>query len=165
MKNNSKIMIGLIAAVFVIGAFSMKSWNSGGADGKEYQGTVAGDSVEVVLYKSPTCSCCENYVKYLKKQGFSVETIAKTDMNSVKQEYGIPRNMESCHTMAINGYVVEGHVPVDAINKLLTEKPAIQGIALPGMPAGSPGMPGIKSGRFTINALTSGGYSSVFMEL
>jgi len=83
-----------------------------------------------------------------------VETIATEDMTNIKQEYGISSDMESCHTAVFGNYVVEGHVPFEAIEKLLEEKPDIRGIALPEMPAGSPGMPGVKGEPFTVYALS-----------
>ncbi|MEO8418849.1 MAG: DUF411 domain-containing protein, partial [Methylophilaceae bacterium] len=78
----------------------------------------------VTLYKSPTCGCCEKYVSYLRENGFVVKAIDQNDMDSIKKRYGVTR-VASCHTALVNGYVVEGHVPVSAINKLLKEKPAI----------------------------------------
>lgn len=103
----------------------------------------------VTLYKSPTCGCCEKYVSYLKENGFTVNAIDKNDMDSIKKRYGVS-HLASCHTALINGYVVEGHVPVSAINKLLKEKPAIVGISAPGMPMNSPGMGEMKKGTLTI---------------
>ena len=103
----------------------------------------------VTLYKSPTCGCCEKYVSYLRENGFLVKAIDQNDMDSIKKQYGVS-SVASCHTALINGYVVEGHVPVSAINKILTEKPAIIGISAPGMPKNSPGMGEMKKGTLTI---------------
>lgn len=103
----------------------------------------------VTLYKSPTCGCCEKYVDYLQKNGFVVKAIDQNDMNSIKKRYGVTR-VASCHTALINGYVVEGHVPVTAINKMLKNKPAIIGISAPGMPMNSPGMGEMKKGTLII---------------
>ncbi len=103
----------------------------------------------VTLYKSPTCGCCEKYVDYLRQNGFVVNAIDQNDMNSIKKRYGVTR-VASCHTALINGYVVEGHVPVAAINKMLKNKPAIIGISAPGMPVNSPGMGEMKKGTLTI---------------
>jgi len=165
MNNNSKIMIALSVVVLLIGAFSFKSWGNVGPNSGSSSGSVLGDSAKVVLYKSPSCSCCASYAKYLEKKGFEVEVINKTDMSPIKDEYGIPRNMESCHTTIIGGYVVEGHIPVEAIEKLLTDKPDIKGIAIPGMPQGSPGMPGFKAGAFSVYQVNQDGSTSKFMEL
>jgi len=119
---------------------------------------------KITLYKSPNCGCCVKYVSYLKKQGFTVETIPTNDMSSIKTEHQIPRNMESCHTMVIGNYFIEGHVPLEAVNKLLVEKPDIDGISLPDMPAGTPGMPGIKQGKWQVYSLKDG-QPSEYMSL
>lgn len=115
-----------------------------------------GDAIKVTMYKSPTCGCCAGHAAELERQGFDVEIIPTSDMQSIKQKYGIPSNMRSCHTSIIGDYVVEGHIPIEAIEKLISEKPDIDGIAMPGMPAGSPGMPGIKRGDFVVYALSDG---------
>jgi hypothetical protein len=97
------------------------------------------------VYRDPNCGCCGEYVKYLEKNGFRTKVVIMDDMQPVKRQNKIPRAYESCHTVRIGGYVVEGHVPVAAIKKMLAEKPAITGISVPGMPAGSPGMSGEKT--------------------
>jgi hypothetical protein len=108
---------------------------------------------DAVVYKSPTCSCCRQYISYLEREGYNIKSESINDMQSVKEKYDISPIMESCHTMVIDDYVVEGHVPIEVVKKLLTEKPNIAGISLPDMPAGSPGMPGIKRDPFTIYSL------------
>jgi len=112
--------------------------------------------LQATIYKSPTCGCCVSYTAYLENEGWNIETITTNNMASIKQQYSIPRNMESCHTMMVEGYFVEGHVPMEAIDKLLTERPDIDGIALPAMPAGSPGMPGVQTDPWVIYALKDG---------
>lgn len=109
-----------------------------------------------VLYKSPLCGCCGDYTKYLEQNGYSIDVIKTEDMPTIKSKFNVPHNMESCHTMVIDGYVVEGHVPIKAIETMLGEHQSIDGIALPNMPAGSPGMPGIKEDPFIIYALDHG---------
>jgi hypothetical protein len=113
----------------------------------------------VTLYKSPTCGCCEKYVSYLRENGFTVNAIDQNDMDSIKKRYGVS-HLASCHTALINGYVVEGHVPVHAINKMLKEKPAIMGISAPDMPTNSPGMGEMKKGTLTIYSIPKSGYES-----
>lgn len=108
------------------------------------------------VYKSPTCGCCEKYVSYLRENGFAVKAVDQNDMDSVKKRYGVTR-VASCHTALVNGYVVEGHVPVSAINKLLKEKPAIVGISAPGMPMNSPGMGEMKKGTLTVYHIPKAG--------
>jgi hypothetical protein len=115
--------------------------------------------IHAVLYKNPQCSCCEAYADYLRSNGFDVEIKPTNDLEQINLKAGVPANLEGCHTMFIEGYVVDGLVPVDIVKKLLSEKPAIAGVTLPGMPAGAPGMEaaGAKTGPFTIYAFTKDG--------
>jgi hypothetical protein len=103
-----------------------------------------------LMYKNPQCGCCEEYARYLRRNGFKVTVKETHNMSLISRKNGVPEKLAGCHTMLIGGYVVEGHVPVGAINKLLKERPNIRGIALPGMPDGSPGMTGVKTEPFTI---------------
>lgn len=115
-----------------------------------FGGERAGTALAATVHKSPQCGCCVQYIAYLRSHGVKVDVETTDEMQSVKDEYGVPHDMQSCHTTIIGGYFIEGHVPFDAVSKLLAENPAIDGIALPNMPAGSPGMPGIKDGLFDI---------------
>ena len=110
--------------------------------------------IPVTLYKNPSCSCCEGYAQYLEENGFKVDVKPTNDLAEISREAGIPEALEGCHTSFISDYVVDGHVPVPTIRKLLDEKPAIAGITLPGMPSGSPGMTGPKTESWTIYAVT-----------
>lgn len=117
----------------------------------------AGEATKTVtLYKNPQCSCCEDYAEYLRTNGFEVKVVATHDLSLIKKEHGVPNRLEGCHTSLIDGYVVEGHVPMKSLTKLLTEHPAIKGISLPGMPTGTPGMGGPKTGPFTIYEIGEG---------
>lgn len=100
----------------------------------------ASASSTVVVYKSPTCGCCEKWIDHLVAAGFDVEVHDETDMNAVKMKNGVRPAYSSCHTALVGGYVIEGHVPAEQIVRLLAEKPAVLGLSAPGMPAGSPGM-------------------------
>ena len=113
--------------------------------------------IQAVLYKNPQCSCCEDYAAYLQQSGFTVDVKPTNDLAQISLKAGVPENLEGCHTMLVDGYVVDGLVPVDIVKKLLTERPAIAGITLPGMPMGAPGMGGTKAGSFTIYAVTKDG--------
>jgi hypothetical protein len=115
----------------------------------------ASAATTATVYKSPTCGCCDKYVEYLEKNGFSVKAVNEDDMDAVKKRYGTAR-AASCHTMLIGGYVVEGHVPVRAIRRMLSEKPDIVGISAPGMPQHSPGMGEERPGTLTIYAIPKG---------
>lgn len=109
----------------------------------------------ITVYKSYTCSCCAGWVDHMKDNGYKVDVVNMEDnaMTKIKRKYNIPRSMRSCHTTVAGGYIVEGHVPARVVDELLSERPAIDGIALPGMPAGSPGMPGWKKETWKIYAL------------
>lgn len=95
---------------------------------------------EVVVYKSPTCGCCAEWVDHLRDAGFTVIVNSTEDLNPVKRRYGVPYGMGSCHTAVVDGYVIEGHVPAADVKRFLAEKPEAAGLAVPGMPIGSPGM-------------------------
>jgi len=112
---------------------------------------------KATLYKDPECSCCEGYAAYLRENGFDVDVIPTNDLAQISQKAGVPAKYQGCHTTFIEGYVVDGHVPVEIVRKLLTEQPAIAGITLPGMPTGSPGMVGQKTKTFIIYAVTKDG--------
>lgn len=103
-----------------------------------------------IMYVNPQCSCCQGHASYLRQNGFRIAVKETHDMSLIRRQHGVPANLEGCHIMLIDGYVVEGHVPASAIKKLLTERPKIKGISLPGMPEGSPGMTGHKAEPFTI---------------
>ncbi len=133
--------------------------------------TLTGDEVEppaqvgaVEVYMQPTCGCCHQYLAYLERNGFDVTPREMTDLSGIKDSYGIPASMQSCHTSVVGSYFVEGHVPIAAILKLVEERPAIDGISLPGMPAGSPGMSGTKAAPFVIYAI-EGGQATIFTEV
>ena len=117
----------------------------------------AADPIPVTLYKNPQCTCCESYAQYLDQNGFKVEVKATNDLAEISRKAGIPEDLQGCHTSFIGNYVVDGHVPVNTIRKLLAENPAIAGITLPGMPPGSPGMFGEKTGPLTVYAISMDG--------
>ncbi len=96
--------------------------------------------VDIVVYRSPTCECCGKWLDHLKKNNFTVKDIVTDDVQAIKDKYGVSEAMASCHTAIVDGYVIEGHVPAEDIMNLLTTKPKIVGIAVPGMPSGTPGM-------------------------
>ena len=117
-------------------------------------GAGAGERPEATLYKRPFCSCCDGHAEHLRANGYKVTIIQTKNLSLIKKKYDVPQEFEGCHTIVIGGYVVEGHVPASIIGKLLKERPAIRGISLPGMPQGSPGMTGVKSGPFVVYELS-----------
>jgi hypothetical protein len=116
----------------------------------------AGQPYAATLYKNPQCSCCEGYADYLRENGFEVTVKPTHDLPLMHRQYGVPEPLVGCHTTLVDGYVVEGHVPIGPVLRMLTERPAIKGISLPGMPAGSPGMFGEKTAPFTIYEIGDG---------
>lgn len=126
-----------------------------------------GFGLAATIYKTPNCGCCENYISYLKSNGFKVEKkeVSEGELENLKKQVGIPENLWSCHTVLLNNYFIEGHVPVEAISKVLSEKPKINGIALPEMPSGSPGMPGFKLSPFQIHSVKNDQDQGIFMEI
>jgi hypothetical protein len=111
---------------------------------------------QATLYKSPDCTCCEGHAAYLKRNGIQVSIIETSDLPSIKKANDVPVELEGCHTILLDGYVIEGHMPINPIRKLLRERPAIKGISLPGMPLGAPGMGGPKEGPFVIYEIRDG---------
>lgn len=103
------------------------------------QNTMAAD---IVVYKSPNCGCCGKWVEHIQQAGFSVDVENVRDVAPIKRELRVPAGIQSCHTAKVGDYLVEGHVPADVVRRMLEEKPDIKGLAVPGMPMGSPGMEG-----------------------
>jgi hypothetical protein len=110
----------------------------------------------VTLYKDPQCGCCEGYADYLRAHGFTVSVTPTHDLPLLDEKYGIATDLQPCHLSLVDGYVVGGHVPIEVVNRLLSERPDITGITLPGMPLGSPGMNGEKTAPFTIYEIAKG---------
>ena len=103
--------------------------------------TAASSSLpEVTVYKRPTCGCCTEWVSHVRQHGFRVRIRDVTDLQPIKTRHGVPADLHSCHTTLVGGYVVEGHVPAALVERLLRERPTVVGVAVPGMPVGSPGM-------------------------
>ena len=118
----------------------------------------------VEVFKTPSCGCCYGYVLFLEEEKFKVKQTDMRSLHTIKQKYNIPVEMQSCHTTIMGKYFIEGHVPFEAVEKLLKEQPDIDGIALPGMPIGTPGMPGKKEEPFVVYQLIDGKFS-IFMTI
>lgn len=123
------------------------------------------EDIVATIYKSPTCGCCAGYASHLKERGYSVVTEDTHELIAIKEQFGVPAELGSCHTMVIGGYVVEGHVPEEAVQKLLAERPPIKGIGMAGMPIGSPGMPGPKEDFYIYEINLDGTKGELFMLL
>jgi hypothetical protein len=119
----------------------------------------------IALFKNPGCGCCEEYAAYLRQHGFTI-TVRETDkLADMSTKAGIPAELEGCHIAFFGGYVVSGHVPIEAIDKLLAERPQFKGLALPGMPLGSPGMSGAKQEPFKVYAFGPDSKAELYMTI
>jgi len=117
---------------------------------------------QVTVWKTPTCGCCGKWVTHLRDAGFAVEVHDLEDLGEVKSAHGVPESLSSCHTAVVEGYVVEGHVPAGDVRRLLQERPAVTGLAVPGMPVGSPGMEGPDPEPYRVLAFDSSGRTRIF---
>jgi hypothetical protein len=116
----------------------------------------------VTVYKSATCGCCAKWNEHMRAAGFTVNSTDLPDVTPVKDKNNVPANMRSCHTAVVGGYVIEGHVPADVIKKLLRERPAVVGVAVPGMPSGSPGMEGSRVDSYNVMTFDKNGQTKVY---
>ena len=123
----SLVIVLVLTALGVGGWYLQSSGSSAGA-------------TEITVYKTPWCGCCGNWVSHLRDNGFSVTVKEREDLDPIKRKHGVPENLGSCHTATVEGYTVEGHVPAREIQRMLAERPKARGLAVPGMPTGSPGM-------------------------
>lgn len=122
-------------------------------------------ATEVVVYKSPTCGCCKEWVKHLQANGFSVTTHDVTNLLPYKTTNGVPITLQACHTAQVGGYAIEGHVPATDIKRLLKERPMVSGLAVPGMPNGSPGMEqGGRKDRYDVLTFDKQGKTGVYTQ-
>jgi len=119
---------------------------------------------QVQVYKTPTCSCCGNWVQHLRNNGFQVSVQEVRDTAEYRRKYGVPRQLTSCHTAVVNGYAIEGHVPAREIQRLLKEQPKAKGLAVPGMPVGSPGMEGARSEAYSVMIFDAEGRATVYQK-
>lgn len=177
-KNSVRIGVVVIMTM-IVGGFiiSRSQWNRTQKNVVTTPEGVVTDAVEKVaplipiewkamVYRSTTCGCCLGYIAELEKQGFvvDVKSVQEKDMDAIKKQYSIPLDKQSCHTTIIGDYFIEGHVPIEAVEKLLAEQPKIDGIGLPDMPLGTPGMPGTKQSPYKIYEKVGSKFSE-FMTL
>lgn len=119
---------------------------------------------EVVVYKNPSCGCCGKWAEHLRANGFAVREQPVMDLDAVKRRYGVPPQFASCHTAVVDGYVIEGHVPAADVKRLLAERPPLAGVAVPGMPPGSPGMESPQPVSYRSIGFDRNGRAQVFQE-
>ncbi|MCH1571539.1 MAG: DUF411 domain-containing protein [Longimicrobiales bacterium] len=154
-----------VVALFSITAAACSSADAA-LDGAMAQATtVDPDLPTVLVYKSPTCGCCNGWVEHMEAAGFVVDARNTTDLMTVKRDGGVPPQLSSCHTAIIDGYVVEGHIPAEQVKRLLAERPDVAGIAVPGMPTGSPGMEGANAQPYQVFSFSHSGDAAVFADV
>ena len=122
------------------------------------------NSPTIEVYKTPTCGCCKKWIDHLKDAGFEVESTDLRNLSAVKQAHGISHEMSACHTAVVDGYVIEGHVPAEDVQRLLRERPEVKGLVVPGMPLGSPGMEHPEPEPYSVYAIGPEGQMSVFSK-
>lgn len=149
-----------VAAVVVAGAGLLLALGTGA--GPEGATGEAASGPEMVVYRSPTCGCCTAWVEHMRDAGFRVRVEDRSNLAPVKAEMGVPHDLSSCHTARVDGYVVEGHVPAEDVRRLLAERPDVRGLAVPGMPVGSPGMEGPRPEPYAVVAFDGEGGREVF---
>jgi hypothetical protein len=118
----------------------------------------------VTVYKTATCGCCSKWVEHLRSAGFPVVAHDVENLDEIKAQQGVPLALRSCHTALVDGYLVEGHVPAPVIERLLRERPRVTGLAVPGMPVGSPGMEGEHPERYAVLAFDGSGRVTVYSQ-
>ena len=116
----------------------------------------------ITVYKDPNCGCCKSWIEHLRKHGFTVNAKDTPDMNTIKATLGVPGALTSCHTAVVEGYLIEGHVPAADIDRLLASRPKVKGLAVPGMPMGSPGMEGGAKQHYQVLTFDRTGKKAVF---
>jgi hypothetical protein len=122
----------------------------------------AADDNDIEIWKTPTCGCCKLWVDHMRANGFRPRTHDVADVSPYKRKHGVLPFLESCHTGVVAGYAIEGHVPADVVRQLLKQRPPVLGLAVPGMPMGSPGMEGSRKDKYDVVAFDKNGKTSVF---
>lgn len=118
----------------------------------------------VLMYKNPSCGCCGLWADHMRSDGFEVRVVTLDDLAPIKRKAGVPADLETCHTALVGDFTVEGHVPAEAVRRLLGTHPDVVGIGVPGMPAGSPGMPSATPEPFRVIAFAADGSRHLFMS-
>ena len=160
MTNNKILVLGLL---FTIG-FAAALFLSGGEVQEQEAPAIADGKLEVVMYKNEGCQCCTKWAAHMNEEEFAVIEKPVPNLNEIKAQKGITRELASCHTALVDGYIVEGHVPVEDVQRLLEERPDAIGLTVPGMPIGSPGMeiPGRDADNYDVLLIAKDGSTTVF---
>ena len=154
MKKRSTQILALAAALVTISLTTAAVRNGSSAPPAK--------KPTITVYKDPNCGCCKNWIAYLAKHGYTVVDKDTPDMTEIKHSLGVPDALTACHTAVVNGYLIEGHVSAEDIDRLLATKPTIAGIAVPGMPMSSPGMDGPRTQGYQVLSFDKTGHTKVF---
>jgi hypothetical protein len=147
----------LIGVVVALGAtLTAPSWRSAGAE------SAVAAPTTITVFKDPNCGCCSRWVTHLREAGFTAVARDTSAMDAVKAKHGVTAELTSCHTAVVDGYVIEGHVPAADIQRLLSTRPQVTGLAVPGMPMGSPGMEGSRTDTYDVLSFDRRGQTKVF---
>lgn len=153
-----KSIIALFLSLFLLSACQE-------SESERVTEVIAAEPVSIEVYRSPTCNCCHKWINHLEENQFSIIDKLTQDMASVKEAVKLPKQMASCHTAIVDGYIIEGHVPAADITRLLAEKPDIAGLSVPQMPVGTPGMEmGERKDPYIVFQFDKAGKHSVFSE-
>ena len=153
MTKSSTRIFALSASFLALALTTGAARPSASADAKE---------PVITVYKDASCGCCKSWIEHLIKHGYRVDAKDSPDMTEIKQSLGVPEALTSCHTAVVNGYLIEGHVPAADIARLLKTKPKIAGLAVPGMPMGSPGMEGPRTQHYQVLSFDKAGKTKIF---
>ncbi len=153
MMSKNSVLAGIVISICIISVGSMMTVQKVNAD------------PVVTVYKSATCGCCNKWISHMQDNDFKIKAVDVQNMDSVKQQYGISSNLASCHTAIVDGYIIEGHVPASDVKQLLSEEKDVLGIAVPGMPIGSPGMEmGNRIDRYAVISFDKEGNVEIFHQ-
>lgn len=151
-----RVWLGVAVGGVATALVGKRWWHSASSD------VIPAGATVMTVYADPGCDCCHKWIAHLERNHFHVTVESVNDVTPVKRKFGIPESVWSCHTGMVNGYAIEGHVPADLIQKMLAERPAIAGLAAPGMPNGAPGMEGGVKDRYEIMSFTRPGATHVY---
>jgi len=156
MKHSKSLLI-VTSLFFVLAGASACSKQE-----KPQKKTEDANLINVTMYENPNCKCCSKWVPYMEEYGFSIKEVPSNNLTFINTQYKVPGEMQSCHVALIDGYVISGHVPADAIKKLLAERPHAKGLSVPGMQAGAPGVAGDKDTPYNVYLFDGQGHQSVY---
>lgn len=167
MRRSSAALLALLVPLLAAAcAGETESTSNGQALAAEAPSAEVSEELPTILvYKTATCGCCNGWIEHLEAAGFTVDARDTRDLMSVKRDAGVPTQLSSCHTAIVEGYVVEGHIPAEQVKSLLANRPDVAGIAVPGMPIGSPGMEGPNPQPYQVYSFTGDGQAAVYAEV